>query len=418
MSAELDPQQQRQFALSIVEQLRAAGYEALWAGGCVRDQLMGFIPKDFDVATSARPEQVRQIFGERRTVAVGEAFGVICVLGSKPAGQVEVATFREDKGYADHRRPTAVEFTTAEADARRRDFTINGLFFDPIEGQVLDYVGGVADLEAHMVRAIGDPRARFGEDKLRLLRGVRFAAWFGFELERATREAIAEFAPQITLVSVERIAAEMKLMLTHPARAAAVASVFELGLLQEILPEVAGAAIDRPAVWSETLRVLELLERPSFALALAALLRALASPAEAYAICRRWKLSNADSRRVEWLVANQQALTDARRAPWSRLQRVLVEPGSDELIQLAEAVCQAKGEPIADLDYCREMRALPPDRLNPAPLITGDDLVAHGVAPGKLFQKLLEAARDAQLDGRIADRGQALALVDTIRGEE
>jgi len=388
----------------------------LWAGGCVRDYLMGLTPKDFDVATSARPEQVRQIFGERRTIAVGEAFGVICVLGSKQAGQVEVATFRVDKGYADHRRPTAVEFTTAEADARRRDFTINGLFFDPIEGKVLDYVGGVADLEARVVRAIGDPRARFEEDKLRLLRGVRFAAWFGFELERATREAIVEFAPQIMLVSVERIAAEMKLMLVHPTRAVAVASLFELGLLSEVLPE-AGTMRNRPAAWSETLRVLELFERPSFAVALAALLRAFTAPAEAAAVCRRWKLSNAESRRVEWLIANQEALMDARHAPWSRLQRVLVNRGSEELIQLAEAVRRAKGEGVDDLEYCREMHALPPDKLNPAPLITGDDLVAHGVAPGRLFQKLLEATRDAQLDGRITSREQALALVDKIRAE-
>jgi len=416
MSAELDAQQQRHFALAIVEQLRAAGYDALWAGGCVRDYLMGLTPKDFDVATSARPEQVRQIFGERRTIAVGEAFGVICVLGPNRAGQVEVATFRVDKGYADHRRPTAVEFTTAEADARRRDFTINGLFFDPIEGKVLDYVGGVADLEARVVRAIGDPRARFEEDKLRLLRGVRFAAWFGFELERATREAIVEFAPQIMLVSVERIAAEMKLMLVHPTRAVAVASLFELGLLSEVLPE-AGTMRNRPAAWSETLRVLELFERPSFAVALAALLRAFTAPAEAAAVCRRWKLSNAESRRVEWLIANQEALMDARHAPWSRLQRVLVNRGSEELIQLAEAVRRAKGEGVDDLEYCREMHALPPDKLNPAPLITGDDLVAHGVAPGRLFQKLLEATRDAQLDGRITSREQALALVDKIRAE-
>jgi poly(A) polymerase len=418
MSAQLDPQQQRQFALAIVEQLRAAGYEALWAGGCVRDQLMGLTPKDYDVATSARPEQVRQIFGERRTIAIGEAFGVICVLGSKPAGQVEVATFREDKGYSDHRRPTAVEFATAEADARRRDFTINGLFFDPVGEKVLDYVGGLADLEARVVRAIGDPRERFAEDKLRLLRGVRFAAWFGFELERATRVAIAEFAPQILLVSVERIAAEMKLMLMHPARALAMASLLQLGLLSKILPELARDAENQQAGWSEALRVLELLERPSFALALAALLRALSSPTEAHAVCRRWKLSNADSRRVEWLVANQQALADACHAPWSRLQRVLVEPGRDELIQLAETVARAKGESIDDLQYCREMLQLPADRLNPAPLVTGDDLVAHGIAPGKLFQKLLEATRDAQLDGRITNREQALALVDTIRADE
>src|SRR5690606_36280907 len=176
------PQASRQFALEVVRRLREAGHQAVWAGGCVRDWLLGLTPKDYDVATSARPDEVQQIFGKRRTLAIGASFGVIAVRGPREAGHVEVATFRSERGYSDGRRPDEVEFTTAELDAQRRDFTINGIFFDPLEDKVIDYVGGQRDLSAGIVRAIGDADERIGEDKLRMLRGVRFAAWFGFSL--------------------------------------------------------------------------------------------------------------------------------------------------------------------------------------------------------------------------------------------
>src|SRR5688572_25996293 len=176
----LTPERQRAFALEIVEKLRAAGFEALWAGGCVRDELLGLVPKDYDVATSATPEQIRNLFGRRRTLAVGAAFGVITVLGPRAAGQIEVATFRTDAAYSDGRHPDAVTFTTAEHDAQRRDFTINGLFFDPVAQKIVDYVGGQDDIQRRIVRAIGDPRLRLREDRLRMLRAVRFAATFQF----------------------------------------------------------------------------------------------------------------------------------------------------------------------------------------------------------------------------------------------
>jgi tRNA nucleotidyltransferase/poly(A) polymerase len=194
-----DPAAARTFALGVVERLRRAGHEALWAGGCVRDELLGRTPADYDVATSARPDQVRAVFGNRHTLAVGAAFGVITVLGPRPAGQVEVATFRSDAAYTDGRHPAGVTFTNAREDALRRDFTINGLFLDPLSGEVHDYVAGRADLAAGIVRAIGNAAMRFGEDHLRMLRAVRFAAVFGFAIEEQTHEAIVRMAQALNL---------------------------------------------------------------------------------------------------------------------------------------------------------------------------------------------------------------------------
>ncbi|MEX0586183.1 MAG: CCA tRNA nucleotidyltransferase, partial [Pirellulales bacterium] len=209
---------QRDFALEIVRRLRDAGHEALWAGGCVRDQLLGLAPKDYDVATNATPDQIREVFGRRRTLPIGAAFGVITVLGPRSAGQIEVATFRTDATYSDGRHPDSVTFTNAEHDAQRRDFTINGLFFDPVANEVVDYIGGQQDLETRILRAIGDPRLRLREDKLRMLRAVRFAASFGFQIEPATLQAIQEMAPEVTTVSAERIGMEIRRMLTDSHR--------------------------------------------------------------------------------------------------------------------------------------------------------------------------------------------------------
>jgi poly(A) polymerase len=230
---------QREFALDIVRKLRAAGYDALWAGGCVRDQLLGLVPKDYDVATSATPDQIRDVFGRRRTLPIGAAFGVITVLGPRSAGQIEVATFRADAAYSDGRHPDSVTFTTAEHDAERRDFTINGLFYDPIAETVVDYVGGQQDLRDRIIRAIGDPRLRLTEDKLRMLRAVRFAATFRFEIEPETFRAIQEMAGDITSVSAERIGMEIRRMLLDPNRAVALELLKESGLLAHVLPEVA-----------------------------------------------------------------------------------------------------------------------------------------------------------------------------------
>ena len=229
---------QREFAVEVVRQLRAAGHTALFAGGCVRDLLLGRPAKDYDVATTATPDQVRRLFGHKRTLPVGASFGVIIVLGPREAGHVEVATFRTEGPYQDGRRPSSVAFCTPEEDARRRDFTINGMFYDPMETRVLDFVGGEADLSSRVVRAIGDPHERVREDKLRMLRAVRFAATLDFALDPTTAEAIREMAGQLIIVSAERIAQELKKMLVDRHRRRAIELSESTELLPIILPEL------------------------------------------------------------------------------------------------------------------------------------------------------------------------------------
>src|SRR5260221_12539914 len=264
---DLVPSKQRQFAVEVVEELRAHGFTAYWAGGCVRDQVLHRTPWDFDVATDAKPDEIRHVFGRRRTLAIGAAFGVITVLGPKDAGQVEVTTFRQDAAYRDGRHPDSITFSSPEEDAKRRDFTINAMFYDPLADAIIDYVGGADDLRAGIVRAIGTPRERIAEDKLRMLRGVRFASIFGFELESSTAAAIRELAPPITIVSAERIAAEIEIMLLHANRARAARLLRETRLLEAILPEVV-----RDESWEQALAMLERLSEPTFPLALAVLL--------------------------------------------------------------------------------------------------------------------------------------------------
>ena len=283
----LTPDEQRRFAVEVVRRLREAGFEAYWAGGCVRDQLLGRTPKDYDVATNAVPDQVRKLFGRRRTLAIGAAFGVIAVIGPKPAGTVEVTTFRRDAPYSDGRHPDSVTFSSAEEDASRRDFTINGLFYDPIERRVIDFVGGQADLADKHLRAIGRARERFAEDKLRMLRAVRFAAAFAFALDDEIRAAIAEMAAEIHVVSPERIAMEMRRMLADPSRAAGVRLMLETGLAAEVLPEIVPCDDGQRRRLDDTLDVLSRLGRQcGFPLALAALLCPCVDAADAAAVCR------------------------------------------------------------------------------------------------------------------------------------
>lgn len=397
----IDLAAQREFAIDAVRKLRAGGFLALWAGGCVRDQLLQRTPKDYDVATNASPEEIRQLFGKRRTIPVGAAFGVITVLGpSKSAGQIDVVTFRHDVSYSDGRRPDSVTFSTPEVDAQRRDFTINGLFFDPLKNEVIDYVGGQEDLARRMIRAIGNPTERFAEDKLRMLRAVRFAAMYDFQLESATRDAIRTFAREITVVSVERIAAEMRRMLKHSNRALAVSLLAEVGLLPVILPEVGGD-------FEQTLAELGRLEGPTFPLSLAVLLRTFGDEELAAAVGARWKLSNKEIERTAWLLKHQQELVGAAARRWSQLQPLLIHEGIAELLSMHAAIHPDAG---ADIEFCQTKLALPPHELNPPPLITGDDLRAAGISPGPEYQRLLEAVRRAQLDGEIANSEEAIAL--------
>jgi tRNA nucleotidyltransferase/poly(A) polymerase len=410
----IDPQLARQFAVDVVRRLREGGHQSLWAGGCVRDQLMGQFPKDYDVATDAVPDRVRELFGKRRTIPIGASFGVITVLGPQGAGQIDVATFRRDAAYSDGRHPDSVLFSDAEHDAQRRDFTINGLFFDPLEDRVIDYVGGQADLSRQVIRAIGDPLARIAEDKLRMLRAVRFAARFDFAIEDRTLAAIKQQARELVIVSAERIATELRLILTHPNRARGIELLAETGLLEVILPE-AMMFLQSPDQWSRCIAVMAGLHAPTFSMALAALLREIVPSARNANLPRlvfeRWKLSTDELTGVEMLLGEEPIIRKARAQPWPKLQRILTAPRVDELLGYCEAVARVVDDSTAELEFCREKLALPTEVLNPPPLITGEDLKQLGIPSGPAYRELLDAVRDAQLRDEIQSRSQALERI-------
>jgi poly(A) polymerase len=402
----LVPAKMRSFAVEVVRELRDHGFEAYWAGGCVRDELLGRTPYDYDVATSAKPAEIRHVFKHRRTLSIGAAFGVMTVIGPRAAGQIEIATFREDASYSDGRHPDSVSFSTAEEDAKRRDFTINGMFFDPIENRVIDFVGGQADLQRQMIRAIGDPRERFTEDKLRMLRGIRFSAIFGFELEAQTLAAIREMAAQVTVVSAERIAGEMQIVLVHAARASAVDRLQATGLLPIILPEAADIAA-RPRIE----QLFAALEAPSFSLALAVLLLDVPKTGLAETVGRRWKLARKDIELLAWLLLKSGALASAPYQRWSQLQPVLAAEGAGELVKLHAAKARVGLADQGEVDFCLAQLERPREELDPPPLIDGQDLITLGIPRGPIFAKLLRQIRAAQLDGEINDRDGALSLV-------
>lgn len=403
-----DRQALRQSALEVVKRLRAAGHQAIWAGGCVRDQLLGIDPKDYDIATSAPPDEVRRIFGRRQTLPIGASFGVITLLGSWKPGQIEVATFRSEQGYSDGRRPDHVEFTTAEFDAQRRDFTINGLFYDPVAEEVIDYVGGRDDLAAGIVRAIGDPDERIGEDKLRMLRAVRFAARFGFDLEPKTRSAIRQRARELSVVSGERIGAELRSMLLHPHRAQALTQLRDTRLLDQVLPELTGVAADQ---WDTLLAYLRRIELPTLPLVLAAILRVDPLLRVEPVIAERWRLPKRESERADWLLDQISRFFESPTLPWPRLQRLLLHPGARELVDLGTAIA-GHDDPAVRLWEAKLL--LPPDQLNPAPIVSGNDLMAHGIPPGPRMGELLEAVRDAQLERQIETFDEAIDLAQRL----
>jgi poly(A) polymerase len=426
----------KQLAESVIRALRAAGHEALLAGGCVRDLLLGRLPKDYDVATSAPPEAVLRLFPKALTV--GAAFGVVVIL--EGAARVEVATFRAEGPYRDGRRPDAVRFTDAREDARRRDFTVNGMFFDPARAEVLDFVGGRADLEARLIRAIGDPHRRFAEDHLRLLRAVRLAAELDFAIEPATAAAARTLAPKIALTSGERIRDELARVLTAaPARRRrGLELAADLGLLAVLLPEVQatrgvqqGPTVHPEGdVFTHTLLTVEALREPTFELALAALLHDAGKPgafqvrqgrltfyrhqhlgeAAARQVAGRLRLSALAARRVAWLVRHHMLLMNADRMREAKLKRLFAEDGFEELAELYRADCLASGG--TDQAYEALMaryRALSAEEVRPAPLLTGRDLIRMGLAPGPIFGEILRDVYDAQLEARVATKDEALA---------
>ena len=444
--------------MQIVETLRARGYQAYLAGGCVRDLLLGRDPADFDVATSATPDVVLEMF--LRTFAVGAHFGVVLVAPeAEEAGFVtEVATFRSDLAYSDGRHPDAVQCTkTAEEDVRRRDFTINGLLLDPLHGggnfdksignpkllrsAVLDFVGGLADLDAGVVRAIGQAEQRFQEDHLRMLRGVRFAARFGFELEAETKRAIQTLASRIHVVSRERVRDELTKMLTEGHARRAFELLDETGLLNEVLPEVARMkGVEQPPqfhpegdVWVHTLMLLEQLEPGcSETLAWGALLHDLGKPptfkrapdrirfdghveigvAMGAEICRRFRFSNEETRQVLALIENHMRFMDVQRMKESTLKRFFRLERFEEHLALHKMDCLAGSGYLDHWEFVRErLSSMPEAVVRPQPLITGRELIAAGYPPGARFREMLREAEDAQLEGTIATAEEALKLV-------
>lgn len=388
-------------ALAVVRRLRQHGHEALWAGGCVRDMLLGREPADIDVATDAPPDRIIELFD--RTRKVGAKFGVVMV--GQGRHWIETATFRTDVDYRDGRRPSSVVFTTAEEDARRRDFTINGLFYDPIDKRVIDYVDGRKDLEAGIIRAIGDPARRFAEDHLRMLRAVRFSARFGFSIEPQTAAAIRERADRIRLISPERVREELEKMLEHANRADAVRQIADLGLIEHLWPDARWPA-DRVAAAVAALRHLP--EKAGFTLGMAALLHPF-PPAEASRIAGELRCSNHERDRIAWLIEQVDVIHHAEVLCLPAMKKLIAHPGFDDLLALHRAVCLAHGLPLDGNEAARQRRAsIPPDQVAPPPLVTGDDLINLGLTPGPRFREILDRLYDEQLDNQLTTREQAL----------
>ena len=431
--------QAEQAARGIVETLRARGYQAFYAGGCVRDRLLGREPADYDVATSAAPDAVLAMFP--RTFAVGAHFGVVLVAADNGV-QTEVATFRSDGVYSDGRRPDSVRYSLdPREDVARRDFTINGMLYDPLAGEVLDTVGGQADLQAGLIRAIGEPGRRFAEDKLRMLRAVRFAARFEFTLEAETEAAIRAQASSIDQVSPERIRDDLTRMLTEGHAAHAFDLLDRTGLLREVLPEVDRMhGVEQPPdwhpegdVWVHTLLLLEKLEAGAEpTLAWSALLHDVGKPpcfvrdtdrirfnghAEvgtrmAEAICARLHFSNEDTAQIASLVANHMRFGDIEKMKQSTLKRFFRLPRFAEHLELHRLDCLSSHKLLRLYDFAKSRyEATPADEVRPQLLVTGRDLIAAGYTPGPLFKQLLALAEDAQLEGRIQTTEQGLVLI-------
>jgi poly(A) polymerase len=454
----------KDFAISIVRTLREHGHKAYLVGGCVRDLLLGREPADYDITTDATPDKVMRIFPD--TYAVGAQFGVVLVPQPTPrwdaagmpesplrdatgyvspnAHVVEVATFRSDIGYSDGRHPDQVRFSKEPLeDVERRDFTINGLLLDPITNEVLDFVGGREDIEAGIIRSIGDPERRFAEDKLRMLRAVRFAARFGYTIEPGTFHAIQKTASQIDQVSRERVRDELTRMLIEGHARQAFLVLDETGLLHEVLPEIeAMKGVEQPPqfhpegdVFVHTLLLLDRLPHPCpITLAWGALLHDVGKPATfrfapdrirfdghvdvgvkiAEEICHRLRFSNDDTDQILALVDNHMRFAHVQQMKESTFKRFVRMPRFDEHLQLHRMDCEASHGNLTSYKFTREkMASMPLAAMRPVPLITGDDLIAIGYSPGPQFKKILAAVEDGQLEGRLQTKNEAMAFVGT-----
>lgn len=444
----------RELADQICATLRQHGHQAFLVGGCVRDLLLGREPADYDVSTDARPERVQQLFP--RSLTVGAKFGVILVMEdgvveervAEHGAQVEVATFRSDIGYSDGRHPDRVVYSDSpQEDVRRRDFTINGLLMDPATREVLDYVEGRADLRAGIVRAIGDPRLRFAEDKLRMMRAVRFAARFGFQIDPETLAAAQNLAPQIKQVSIERIREELTKLLTEGAARRGFELLDEASLLAVVLPDITRMkGVEQPPqyhpegdVWIHTRMMLEML-RPNCSptLAWGVLLHDVGKPPTfspaagpgtrirfdghvevgtrmAEKICRAFRFSNEDIAQIESLVANHMRFKDVRQMRQATLKRFVRLPRFEEHLELHRLDCLSSHRSLDAYEFIQRFLAeTPPEQVRPPRLVTGNDLKDMGIRPGPRFKEILLAVEEAQLDGRFSDRQSALEFARSI----
>jgi poly(A) polymerase len=442
----------KEFAISIIETLRQQGFQAYLAGGCVRDLLLKRAPADYDVATSATPAQVMKMFPD--TYAAGVQFGVVLVpapeeqfaaaeeIAPVKSNTIEVATFRSDHGYSDGRHPDGVRFSSdPREDVARRDFTINGMMLDPVSGEVLDFVGGREDLEAGLVRAIGEPERRFAEDKLRMLRAARFAARFEYAIEVETLAAIKRHAAEIYLVSRERVRDELTKMLTEGHARRAFLLLDESGLLKQVLPEISAMkGVQQPPefhpegdVFVHTLLLLDHLPQPCpLTLAWGALLHDVGKPATfrvapdrirfddhvdvgvkiTEEICERLRFSKQDAAQVLALVDNHMRFGHVSRMKESTLKKFLRLPRFEEHLALHRADSLASHGHLSTYEFIREKLAeIPPEKIRPVALVTGDDLIAAGYAPGPRFREILESVEDAQLEGRLLSRDTAMEFV-------
>ena len=423
-------------ALAIIKRLREEGYESYLAGGCVRDTLLGKSPQDYDITTNALPDDIRKIFSQ--TIPVGAQFGVMLVMiDGQP---FEVATFRHDGPYLDGRRPAHVRYGTLEEDILRRDFTVNGMVYDPIEKRVIDIVDGRKDLERRTIRAIGNARERFEEDRLRMVRAVRLAASLGFTIEEQTFLAIRELAPTVTDISWERIGEETTRILTEGAARKGFELLDSTGLLKVLLPEIeAMKGVEQSPdyhpegdVFQHTMLLLDHLQSPTEALAYGCLLHDVAKPlcarrdgdrltfyghtekgAEiAEEILKRLKRSRATWERVAYLVRNHLRHTQAPKMRLSTLKRFLGEENIDELLELTRIDALAANADLQYYDFCKQKQAeLSIEEIHPEPLLRGRDLIAMGFTPGPIFQDILKQVEEAQLGGELVTREEALAWV-------
>jgi len=431
----------REAATSIVRTLRQASHQAYLVGGCVRDLVLGREPADYDVATDATPDQVMRIFP--RSYAVGAQFGVVLIPAEGlSGGTIEVATFRSDIGYSDGRHPDQVRYTSSpQEDVQRRDFTINGLLYDPVADKILDYVGGLADIRRGVIQTIGNPEQRFREDKLRMLRAVRFAARFGYEIDSATFSATKELAPLIHQVSSERIREELTKMLVEGRARRAFELLDESGLLLQVLPEISAMkGVEQPPqfhpegdVWVHTLLLLDQLPQPCpKTLAWGALLHDVGKPPTfrvapdrirfdehvsvgvrmAEEICRRLRFSNDDAEQITALVANHMRFADALKMKESTLKRFMRLPRFPQHLELHRIDCLSSHGDLTLYNFVKQrFESTPADQVRPRPLLTGHDLIRAGYKPGPEFKEVLAAVEDAQLEGRLQSRDEAMEFV-------